>query len=240
VIVGNTITNTGHQGIYIGIQDGYFPRDFIISGNYLQDTGTDGGGYSSIYAQGDGHVVQGNIIDGFGGDYGIFSGGSSEDHFERLKVSGNTITGNTTSTADGIRLLYVDNSDVDLNIMTLTGTGQGVRLRTTNNVGVRGNTGAIYWDSGYPSTNGVCSGNRGGVSGNYASVLNMGNSGSNHGVVLIGPTKHSGGTAAPTTGTWARGDVMWNTAPAAAGYAGWICTAAGSPGIWKGFGTIEG
>jgi parallel beta-helix repeat protein len=40
-------------------------------------------------------------------------------------------------------------------------------------------------------------------------------------------------TAAPTLGTWARGDVVWNTTPAAAGAPGWVCTAAGSPGTWK-------
>jgi len=41
------------------------------------------------------------------------------------------------------------------------------------------------------------------------------------------------GTAAPTTGTWAVGDTVWNTAPAAAGAPGWVCTAAGTPGTWK-------
>jgi hypothetical protein len=41
------------------------------------------------------------------------------------------------------------------------------------------------------------------------------------------------GAAAPTSGTWARGDVCWNTGVAAAGSPGWICTTAGSPGTWK-------
>jgi len=40
-------------------------------------------------------------------------------------------------------------------------------------------------------------------------------------------------TAAPTTGTWAVGDTAWNTAPAAAGTPGWVCTTAGTPGTWK-------
>ncbi len=40
------------------------------------------------------------------------------------------------------------------------------------------------------------------------------------------------GTAAPTTGAFARGDLTLNTAPAAAGVLGWICTVAGSPGTW--------
>jgi hypothetical protein len=41
------------------------------------------------------------------------------------------------------------------------------------------------------------------------------------------------GTAAPTTGTWAQGDTVWNTTPAAAGVPGWVCTTGGTPGTWK-------
>jgi hypothetical protein len=41
------------------------------------------------------------------------------------------------------------------------------------------------------------------------------------------------GTEAPTSGTWLRGDVVWNTAPTSGGTLGWICTTAGTPGTWK-------
>lgn len=44
------------------------------------------------------------------------------------------------------------------------------------------------------------------------------------------PTKQS---AAPTTGTWLVTDVVMNSAPASGQPAGWICTAAGTPGTWK-------
>lgn len=46
------------------------------------------------------------------------------------------------------------------------------------------------------------------------------------------------GTAAPTSGTWARGDVFYNTSPTAGGTIGWVCTVAGTPGTWKTFGAI--
>lgn len=46
-------------------------------------------------------------------------------------------------------------------------------------------------------------------------------------------------TAAPTTGTWAQGDVIRNNAPSELGSAaskyvvtGWICTVGGTPGTW--------
>ena len=47
------------------------------------------------------------------------------------------------------------------------------------------------------------------------------------------------GTAAPTTGTYAIGDQLINTAPAASGNIGWVCTTAGTPGTWKTFGAIS-
>lgn len=43
----------------------------------------------------------------------------------------------------------------------------------------------------------------------------------------------------PTHGTWGKGDIVYNLNPTAGGYVGWICTAAGSPGTWKGFGAIQ-
>lgn len=46
------------------------------------------------------------------------------------------------------------------------------------------------------------------------------------------------GTAAPTTGTWQVGDQIRNTAPASGGFIGWVCTSGGTPGAWRGFGTI--
>lgn len=44
--------------------------------------------------------------------------------------------------------------------------------------------------------------------------------------------------AAPTTGAHRQGDIVYNTAVAAGGYLGWICTTAGTPGTWKTFGAI--
>jgi hypothetical protein len=40
-------------------------------------------------------------------------------------------------------------------------------------------------------------------------------------------------SAAPASGTWKQGDIVFNDAPTSGGAAGWMCTAAGSPGTWK-------
>jgi len=46
-------------------------------------------------------------------------------------------------------------------------------------------------------------------------------------------------TAAPTTGAHVIGEVIFNSAPAAAGFIGWVCTASGTPGTWKTWGVIS-
>jgi pectate lyase-like protein len=42
----------------------------------------------------------------------------------------------------------------------------------------------------------------------------------------------------PKNGSWEKGDIIFNSAPKVGGYAGWICTKGGTPGIWKAFGLI--
>lgn len=55
----------------------------------------------------------------------------------------------------------------------------------------------------------------------------------------FGTKKWTFGTAAPASGTWATGDVTINTAGTAGGFAGWYCTAGGTPGTWKTFAPIS-
>lgn len=46
-------------------------------------------------------------------------------------------------------------------------------------------------------------------------------------------------SAAPTTGAHYVGEIVLNSAPASAGYIGWVCTVAGTPGTWRTFGLIS-
>lgn len=46
-------------------------------------------------------------------------------------------------------------------------------------------------------------------------------------------------SAAPVSGDWIQGDIVYNEAPTSGGYIGWVCTASGSPGTWKTFGAIS-
>lgn len=50
--------------------------------------------------------------------------------------------------------------------------------------------------------------------------------------------RHFTADSVPTTGDFARGDIIWSSVPSAGGTAGWICVAGGSPGTLKAFGSI--
>lgn len=56
--------------------------------------------------------------------------------------------------------------------------------------------------------------------------------------LVVGSQKIRSAAAAPVAGTWAQGDIVYNSAPSAGGNVGWVCTSAGTPGTWKTFGTI--
>ena len=58
---------------------------------------------------------------------------------------------------------------------------------------------------------------------------------------------HTTATAAPTTGTYAQGDKLWNSPPSELGTAGskyvvigWVCTVSGTPGTWLQMRTLTG
>jgi hypothetical protein len=46
-------------------------------------------------------------------------------------------------------------------------------------------------------------------------------------------------TAAPASGTWDQGDIVYDTTPTASGYIGFVCVSDGTPGTWKTFGAIS-
>lgn len=62
-------------------------------------------------------------------------------------------------------------------------------------------------------------------------------------LTVAGPVRMDGrkfevSNAIPANGTYQRGDIVWNEAPAPTGYVGWVCVREGTPGEWKPFGQI--
>lgn len=54
------------------------------------------------------------------------------------------------------------------------------------------------------------------------------------GLVLGGTNKHQSGSGIPASGSFERGSVVWNTAPVAGGYVGWVATRQGTAGTLSG------
>jgi hypothetical protein len=60
-----------------------------------------------------------------------------------------------------------------------------------------------------------------------------------NGDVNIGGKRFTTHIAAPTTGSYAAGDICWNAEPKANDFIGWVCVTTGTPGQWLGFGQIS-
>ena len=62
---------------------------------------------------------------------------------------------------------------------------------------------------------------------------------SEYGAQSFGVPIQTAGTSPPGTGYYPKNAIRWNSDPVAAGFVGWVCTVAGSPGTWKTFGAIS-
>lgn len=58
-------------------------------------------------------------------------------------------------------------------------------------------------------------------------------------VGAIGAQRVFAASAAPSVGNWLQGDIVYNTAPTAGGFVGFVCVVSGAPGTWKTFGAIS-
>ncbi len=56
---------------------------------------------------------------------------------------------------------------------------------------------------------------------------------------MVSGQKIAFGSAAPASGYYKQGDIVFNTGASASGKVGWVCVTAGSPGTWKPFGAID-
>lgn len=153
-------------------------------------------------------------------------------------VQGNTFQRLATTQTTGIamrwckRMRFIANQFLDIGNASgsggrafgfLAGVSEGISWRDNTWQAPTSKLTQLIGEVGGTIDNGTCE-----YVGNY-NPSNIGN-----------PTfaKGSTMTAAPTTGTWSTGSVVYNAVPTTAGYLGWVCTAGGTPGTWKGFGVI--
>ena len=60
-----------------------------------------------------------------------------------------------------------------------------------------------------------------------------------NGALKFNDKLHLSGNSEPTSGAFNEGDIVWNADPRPGKFVGWVCTRAGNPGVWNGFGRIE-
>lgn len=214
-------------------------------------------------AVGTGVKLANNVIDGFNVGiayayfaYGDVTGntvknltGSSSVAIKGTFVASCNISDNLCNTDSGdhsIQLLTYSGNICDRcvvnNNMTLaagTGTKALVYIEGTGTHTVNGNFtgGATYYVQCAAAAVMTITGNQGPIataSYSASGVINAAVNGNNSlDFLVFGGKKHYFGTAAPVAGTWAQGDIVWNTAAAAGGIPGFYCVTAGTPGTWK-------
>lgn len=259
-ITGNVVDTTGDQGIILTTTDAAVTRmfyDVTITGNVVRNPASSG-----IYLDAVSRAnVIGNIIDNadLHGIYitrasdlviastviedvarvGIFLNTGAERVHMRDNRINNPAGANFASTQYGIYILAGDAHLLDGNQITADNGfmvygiffgagGQASSTWRNNRV-----SGATAYGARLIAATAVRAWTNNDLSGTTGRVLNLPAS------VAGQRALEEFASAAPTSGTYAVGDRVWNTAPAASGSMGWVCTTAGSPGTWKTFGAIS-
>ncbi|TNJ54137.1 hypothetical protein FE784_40075 [Paenibacillus hemerocallicola] len=212
-VSGNMIDTAADIGIYVGNV-----KHFTIANNMISDTG--GSGITYALCEGNGKIAD-NLIKA-AGSTGIGYVGVQKSLC--LSIAGNMIESPASQgiAAENIGELLLHGNIVK-NVASVNGTQRAFRIGGTSAVDIAS------------VKNNVVSGTvaSGPVTYTGAGVTALQEEGNS----WNGAVKY--GSAAPTTGTYAQGDIVYNTTPVPGGGIGWVCTSAGSPGAWKAFGTIE-
>jgi hypothetical protein len=212
-VSGNMIDTAADIGIYVGNV-----KHFTIANNMISDTG--GSGITYALCEGNGKIAD-NLIKA-AGSTGIGYVGVQKSLC--LSIAGNMIDSPASQgiAAENIGELLLHGNIVK-NVASVNGTQRAFRIGGTSAVDIAS------------VKNNVVSGTvaSGPVTYTGAGVTALQEEGNS----WNGAVKY--GSAAPATGTYAQGDIVYNTTPIPGGGIGWVCTSAGSPGAWKAFGTIE-
>jgi len=223
------------QVTYLTVLD----NDLSGSGSVITFT-TPAGGYN----------ISNNYIEVGAGGIGIFGAGqNSEVAYQRCVIASNYFIGSTETSAIGIQM-SIDSNNYQWNTVIRDNTFSGFN---TNDIALH-NPGKMLIDNNRcmstAPTNSVYMGTV------YGEPVTFTNNYLEKGLAIANLPDYAAGklimvnnvenntfksnksVASPSTGTGRVTDIVYNNAPATGGYAGWVCTVAGSPGTWKPFGLI--
>lgn len=213
-ITGNRITgSTTGTGIPIT-----YTRDLTVTGNTVRDglAGITIGASARV-------VVSDNILTG---------GGSTSSYGISISASCTDVTARGNTGHDGPRSALIQSaapgSLVEGNRVLWTGTGTCVTAATTA-------VGTVYRSNTSAGTSSTVGGTLTDQTAFMSLNTNAAGSPGNGAAIFWSAADPT--TAQPNRRS-ARGDVAWNSAASAGGVAGWVCTAAGTPGTWKALGNL--
>lgn len=222
VINGNVIYNIfDDEGIVCTTTETINNLPCIISNNYVDIN-------NSIQnaVRGENAVISGNII----------KGGKINLTATNCSVTGN-IFNDTSSTVDAGIKLYQRTTFIG-----------NVAYGWNNYVQIRADFSGTASNNVFETTSSqplftILSGATGSINGNH--LTNNGAGGTIteiDGVSVDNYTRRKNITqsriAAPTSGTWKLGDIIYNANPVPSGFIGWVCVTGGSSATWKQFGQI--
>lgn len=245
VVASNTIQDVGGVGIMIG-QTGRL----IITGNSLINIGS-----TAIYGSGDKITITGNSISGttyvdatYQGD-GILIVPTAPSASNSAQI-----TGNYFKDIDGAGVILAENGIVVGNFFYNVGRSAsssrrfGVICLATSVIADNvfqsiGNTNRAISCADNPPTmkNNQILGSylEGKVYIGYRNNISTGLYLNQERIESDGPTDQMilWDSAVPAAGYWLQGDLVYNTAPAAGGFIGWVCVS--TPSSWKTYGAIS-
>lgn len=226
----------------------YNISDIVISGFVYENTHTDTGGVGMNFYRCDGVTISDVVISGLADKritYGVSFDGAKNIRFSNAIIS-NTSTcglfvygyysaGGDFGTNENIVI-----SDVSINYggnyaVWFYTNATAVNTKEIRNITI---TDIVVNDTTYSygnSLNAYCT-----LTDAHIDRWRLKNTSHISGTTIArGTFRQRWSNAAPATGGWSLGEIVYNSEPSSGEYIGWICTTAGSPGTWKGFGVIE-
>ena len=208
-----------------GVSGSECPRNLVIKNNKFYSAGTD-----HVYLL---HSTNVSVVDNAfeRGNYDISADGADvnlRDGCKTVQVTGNEF--NQLLDTNSIYNVYV----TDESVGTIISDNQFMKHNTDTTT--FSTASSIYLDG-----SGATGEADNLISTNFygSAVINKVLPSTSRCSTTIGSNRIGYASAVPTAGVWRQGDVIWNTGATSAGFAGWICTVAGTPGTWRTFGVIS-
>lgn len=221
VISGNQINKCDYGIVLLYGTIDFVPRNISIVNNVIIDDAQYGTTGASIAVTGDSLQIEGNVI-GQSSTAAKYIAVELEGH--DITFTDNVINYSPSGAGQSFRIGYdalhgtatysCENINVTNNRIAVTSGFYGILLNPAATV-----------DGVYIGQNKIS-----GQSGPEVYDPN------NEVIYLITGSK---ATAAPTTGTWKRGDIVYNSTPSAGSIMGWVCVTAGTPGTWVPFAGVQ-